>query len=158
DDLYGEVEHTAEMSVARQAPVAGDLRFLLACVRLVPVVADAVDLVADLASPATRLLEGQLSGRVRTLTRQIGDAAVSTWEAVGELWARRDRVRVQAVRDRDDALGESHSTLTAELAGGLVNLPVALQMVLVGRSYERLGRDALAAARLIEPLISLPSG
>ncbi len=152
-DLYDEVEATAERIVARQAPVAGDLRFLLTCVRLVPIVADAVDLVADLASPAMGMLEGQLSGRVAVLTRDIGGAAASAWTAVGDLWDRRDVVRAQAVRDRDDALADVHSALAAELATGSLDLPVALQMAIVGRSYERLGRAATTAGRLIEPLI-----
>ncbi|MCU4184120.1 hypothetical protein K6U06_07095 [Acidiferrimicrobium sp. IK] len=151
-DLNAGVERGAETVIALQSPVAGDLRLLLAATRLVPLLADTMDLIADIASPALAEIGPSLPGRIKDITAELGDSCADTWTSVEELWRERDRVHAQAVRDRDDVLTDVRSTLTAELASGAVDLQVAMQMAMAGRSFERLGRHAAAAGRLFEPL------
>jgi phosphate transport system protein len=157
-ELNADVERGAERMIAIQAPVAGDLRLLMAATRLVPLLADTMDLVADIASPALADIGPALPGRIKGITAELGDSCAETWASVEELWRERDPVHVQAVRDRDDVLTDVRSTLTAELASGAVDLGVAMQMAMTGRSYERLGRHASAAGRLFEPLTHPPRG
>ena len=59
------------------------------------------------------------------------------------------QTRCQKLQERDDDLGTLHSTLTAELASGSTKLPVAMDMTLVARYYQRLGDHALNIARRV---------
>lgn len=150
------VERTAEVLIARQAPLAGDLRVLLAGTRLIPLLADTMDLVADIGSPTLAEIGPELPVRIRLVTAELGDSSASVWSAVEELWRERDPLHLEALRDRDDVLTDIRATLTAELASGSVDLQVAMQMAMAGRSFERLGRHAAAAGRLFEPLTAAP--
>ncbi|MDQ6784520.1 MAG: hypothetical protein M3063_13985 [Actinomycetota bacterium] len=149
EDLYGGVAGTVESIVARQAPVARDLRFLLGCVRLVPTLYDSVDLVADVASPAATGVGSAVGERARILIVEVGEQTACTWTAVEDLWARRDEAAMVAVRERDDALAEVRSALSAELGTGAIDVSVTMQVALVGRSFERLGRHAATASGVI---------
>ena len=51
--------------------------------------------------------------------------------------------------ERDDEMDELHSSLLAELASGQMALPVAMEMTLVARFYERLGDHAVNIARRV---------
>jgi phosphate transport system protein len=151
-ELNADAERNAEVIIALQAPVARDLRLLLATTRLVPLLADTMDLIADIASPTLAEIGPELPHRIRMVTGELGDSCADIWSSVEDLWRERDRAHADAVRDRDDVLSEVRSTLTAELASGSVDLQVAMQMAMAGRSFERLGRHAAAAGRLFEPL------
>ena len=149
EDLYGGVAGTVESIVARQAPVARDLRFLLGCVRLVPTLYDSVDLVADVASPTTAGVGMAVGERTRALIMDVGERTALTWAAVEDLWARRDEAAMIAVRERDDALAEVRSALSAQLGTGALDVAAIMQLALVGWSFERLGRHAATAAGVI---------
>ncbi|MDQ2727850.1 MAG: hypothetical protein M3Y91_08320 [Actinomycetota bacterium] len=149
EDLYGGVAGTVESIVARQAPVARDLRFLLGCVRLVPTLYDSVDLVADVASPTTAGVGAAAGERTRALILEVGERTALTWAAVEDLWARREKAAMVAVRERDDALADVRSSLSAELGTGALDVSATMQLALIGRSFERLGRHAATAAGVI---------
>jgi phosphate uptake regulator len=149
EDLYGGVAGTVESIVARQAPVARDLRFLLGCIRLVPTLYDSVDLVADVASPSCAGVAAAADERARSLIIDVGEQTALTWAAVEHLWSRRDDAAIAAVYDRDDRLAEVRSALSAELRTGALDVSMTMQLALVGRSFEWLGRHAATAARVI---------
>ncbi|MDQ2725337.1 MAG: hypothetical protein M3Y36_07565 [Actinomycetota bacterium] len=149
EDLYGGVAGTVESIVARQAPVARDLRFLLGCVRLVPTLYDSVDLVADVGSPTTAGVGAAVGERTRALILEVGERTALTWAAVEDLWARRNEAATVAVRERDDTMAEVRSSLSAELGTGALDVSTTMQLALVGRSFERLGRHAATAAGVI---------
>ena len=153
-DIGAEIDAAAGTLIALQSPVAGDLRQLLAVTRLVPVLADTVDLVADIASPVLVEVGDELPERTRLLVAELGATSASTWLAVDELWRDRRSVHLDSVRNRDDSLSEVRSSLNSDLASGSVDVTVAMLVAMAGRSYERMGRHASAAARLIEPLVA----
>ncbi len=153
DELYGDVEQTIEVVVARQSPVAGDLRFLLACVRLVPGLHEVVDLVAEVASPSHREIGEHLTPRVISLTEQVGRLTGDLWSTVDEAWRTREPAKLRSIREQVDTISETTSTLFAELASGAIPLPVALEMAVVGRTFDRLARQARVAGRRMDPLM-----
>ena len=55
-------------------------------------------------------------------------------------------------------MDELHSSLLAELASGRMALPVAMEMTLVGRFYERLGDHAVNIARRVAYLAGPAKG
>jgi phosphate transport system protein len=151
-DMYSDIDATIEVVVARQSPVAGDLRFLLACIRVVPVLHEVVSLVADIAGPSRQGIGEHLTPRVISLTEQLGATTAGLWTAVGAGWERRDATELALVRSGVDEAGETRSSLAAELASGAVPLPVALEMAVTARTFDRLAHHAGRTARLLEPV------
>ena len=152
EDIYGDVEHTIEVVVARQSPVAGDLRFLLGCVRIVPGLHEVVDLIADVAAPGRRHISPSLTPRIVALTGELGHATSQVWATVEDGWSTRRPDVAKGLRREADAIAELRSVLGAELASGAVPLPVALEMAVVSRTYDRLVHHGLVVAARLRPL------
>lgn len=142
EDLYGEVEITIESIIARQAPVARDLRFLLCCLRVLPEVRDAVELVGRLGAPEPAGFADELGDRLRGIIGEMDTVTREAWTATAQLWRNREAGALAAVRTRPvDPLGDLHSSLVGELAGA-ADLPFALEMAMRTLAYERLARHS----------------
>ncbi len=130
--------------------MAKDLRFLLAVLRVVPELERSHDLVEHIARRADQALREELSPRARGLVERMGALGTEMWRATGDAWAERDSAAASLLDERDEEMDDLHSSLTAELAGGAMSLPVAMEMALVARFYERLGDHAVnIAARVV---------
>ena len=154
DDLYLQAEHAIQQSLARQSPMAADLRFLLSVMRIVPELERSHDLAEHIARRATRGLTGELTPRVRGLLGQMGRVGVAMWREAADAYVERDAAAADSLANRDDELDELHVSLTAELMSGALPVPVVLEMALVGRFYERLGDHAVNIANRIKYLAS----
>jgi phosphate transport system protein len=71
------------------------------------------------------------------------------WRQAADSWYQRDRTAAEALTERDEGLDELHASLIAELAAGQTSVPVAMEMALVARDYERLGAHAVNIARRV---------
>jgi phosphate transport system protein len=149
DALYLEVEGLANREILLQAPVASDLRFLLSVLRIVPEIERSHDLVVHVAASASHFLGHDLTPRAKGLVERMGDLAAEMWRKAADSWYQRDRAAAQALAERDDEMDELHSSLTAELASGQMAVPVAMEMALVARDYERLGAHAVNISRRV---------
>src|ERR1700735_3098022 len=147
DALYVEVEGLANREILLQAPVAADLRFLLSVLRIVPELERSHDLVVHIAAGASHLVEDDLTARARGLIAGMGDLASEMWRQAADSWYQRDRAAAAALAERDESLDELHASLVAELAAGEMAVPVAMEMALIARDYERLGAHAVHIAR-----------
>ena len=158
DVLYLEIDKLASREILLQAPVASDLRFLLSVVRIVPELERSHDLVVQIASRASEVLSNDLSPGSRRLVERMGDLAWGMWRQVGDSWRHRDRTVALALSERHDKMNELHASLIAELASGRMTLPVAMEMTLVARFYERLGDHAVNLARRVTDLAGSAPG
>jgi len=149
DALYLEVEGLANREILLQAPVASDLRFLLSVLRIVPELERSHDLVVHIAAVAGHFIPTDLTPRVRSLVARMGDLASEMWRKASDSWYQRDRAGAEALAERDEGMDDLHSSLTAELASGQMPVPVAMEMALVARDYERLGAHAVNIARRV---------
>ncbi len=150
DELYRRVEELTLREVALQGPVASELRFLLSVLRIVPELERSGDLVEHIAVRAARGLDQELTPRIRGLVAEMGRVGVELWRMAADAYGERDGGAARRVATADDELDELHTGLTAEIASGSVSLPVAIEMALVGRFYERLGDHAVNIARRME--------
>jgi phosphate transport system protein len=71
------------------------------------------------------------------------------WRDAADAYAERDALAGDRLNEDDDELDELHVSLTAELVSGKLSVPVALEMALVARFYERLGDHAVNIAQRI---------
>jgi phosphate transport system protein len=143
DALYPEIENLVNREILLQAPVASDLRFLLSVLRIVPELSRSHHLVVSIAGRANHILSDDLSPRCRGLVERMGTIASEMWRQAADSWYQRDRSAAAALDQRDDEMDELHASLIAELASGGMTLPVAMEMTLVARFYERLGDRAV---------------
>jgi phosphate transport system protein len=143
DALYPEIEDLVNREILLQAPVASDLRFLLSVLRIVPELSRSHHLVTSIAARANHILSDDLSPRCRGLVERMGTIASEMWRQAADSWYQRDRSAASALDQRDDEMDELHASLIAELASGGMTLPVAMEMTLVARFYERLGDRAV---------------
>jgi phosphate transport system protein len=149
DGLYREVEEIVNSQLALQGPMASDLRLLLSVLRIVPELERSHDLVVHIAEHATHSLGAELSPRSRGLVQTMGDTAVEMWNEATNAWYQRDSAVAEVLEERDDDLDSLHAALLAELASGKLSLPVAMEMTLVARYYERLGDHAVNITRRV---------
>lgn len=159
DALYLEVEHLASREVLLQAPVAADLRFLLSVLRVTPELERSHDLVMQVADRAGLAAPGGgLTPRARALAARMADLAGGMWRQAADAWYQRDRGAAAALAGRAREMDELHAALAAELASGQVTTPVAMEMTLVARCYQRLGAHAVNIARRAGYLAGSASG
>ena len=147
--LYPETEQLANREILLQAPVADDLRFLLAVLRVLTEFELSHDLVIQIASRANHFLADDLSPRTRGIVERMGSVVADMWRQAADCWYQRDRSAALAVAERDDEMDQLYSSLIAELASGQMALPVTMDMTLVARFYERLGDHAVTIARRV---------
>ena len=149
DILHSQIEELVKRDILLQAPVASDLRFLLAVLQIVPDLDRSYHLVVDIAVGASHILTADLSLRSRGLIEQMGTLASDMWRRAADAWYQRDRTASAWLRQRDDEMRELRTNLATELCSGQVILPVAMEMALVGRFYERLGDHTVNIGRSI---------
>jgi phosphate transport system protein len=156
--LYPQIEKQVNREILLQAPVAGDLRFLLSVLRILPDLERSHHSVVEIASRANHILSQDLSPRARGLVEQIGNLASGMWRQAADSWYHRDRSAAFTLAARDQEMNELRSSLISELASGQMTLPVAMEMTLVARFYERLADHAINIARQVIYLAGSATG
>ena len=152
DSLYHDVERLVQHQFALQTPMARDLRFLLSVLRIVPELERSGDLAEHIAQKAARGLTEELTPRIRGLIEQMGRVGVEMWRKAADAYVDRDADAYALLHEADDELDDLHVSLTAELVSGKLTVPIALEMSLVGRYYERLGDHAVNVANRVRYL------
>jgi phosphate transport system protein len=143
DSLYVDVEEIVYRQLITQSPMAKDLRFLLSVLRIVPELERSGDLAEHIAARAVRGVATALTPRIRGLVEQMGLIGTEMWRRAADAYVERDADAASELNERDDELDELHVSLTAELVSGQLTVPIALEMALVARFYERLGDHAV---------------
>jgi phosphate transport system protein len=149
DQLEADLEELAQREIVRQSPMAGDMRYLLTVIRVVPELERSGDLADHIAHRALAGLATRLSPNIRGILQEMGSTCVEMWQASADAWAERDGNAAEAIDATDDRLDDLHDQLIAELGEGDLELADALQTTLVGRFYERLGDHAVHIAERI---------
>lgn len=149
DVVYRDVEELVNRNMALQAPVAEDLRFLLSVLRIAPELERSHDLVEHIARRGAQGLVEPLTPRARGLIDRMGTLGVEMWRLSADAWYHRDGSVAAVLEERDDEMDEMHAALCAEVAMGPLSLPVAMDMALVARFFERLGDHAVNISRRV---------
>jgi phosphate transport system protein len=143
DELMVELEGAIERLLLLQAPVAGELRYALALIRIVPELERSGDLAEHIAKRAGTGLANQLTPTARGQIERMGTVAATIWRSAADAFADRDADLAASLEAADDELDDLHKALTAELLGGGVPAAVAADATLIARFYERLGDHAV---------------
>jgi len=144
--------------LAQRRLVSGDTdpderRELVAVLRMLPDLERNGDLAEHIARRAARGLGAEMSLRSRGLVERMGEVATTIWSSTADAFTERSAAGGKHVDDLDDELDDLHVTLTAEVVSGTMPLPVAIELAMVARFYERFGDHAVNLARRMTALV-----
>jgi len=142
-----DLEDKCVQILALQAPVASDLRQILAALKMIAEVERSADLVCNICKAARRIYGHQLDPNLRGIITRMGEQAQQLYIAAIEAFVENDAAKAAAIDDMDNyldalqkqfvqAIFESHSA-------GNIDLQVAVQLAVVARFYERIGDHAV---------------
>lgn len=148
DDLVNKLIFTAEARLLQSAPLDVEgRRELLILLRILPEIERNGDLAEHVARRAARGLGSEMSPRSRGLIERMGEVASTIWREATDVIMDGKTEAVGAIEEIDDELDDLHVSLTAELTSGSMTVPVAVEVALIARFYERFGDHCVNLAR-----------
>jgi phosphate transport system protein len=120
---------------------------LLTLLRTMPEVERNGDLAEHIARRAARGLGSEMTPRSRGLIERMGEVATEIWKEATDVIIDGKLEAAGAIEDVDDELDDLHVSLTAELTSGSMPVPVAVELALLARFYERFGDHCVNLAR-----------
>ena len=129
-------------------------RRMLMILQLLPELERSGDLAEHIASHASQGLANGLTPRARNLVGQMGALGAEMWRLATEAYSDGNGACADLLRVRDDEIDDLHVSLTSELAADRVSVPVAIEMALVARYFERLGDHAVNVTRRLQAGLS----
>jgi phosphate transport system protein len=158
DELTHSIEGHVYELLARQQPVAVDLRLLMATLRVIHELERSGDLMVKVAKATRRLYPRQMEPPIARLVARMGEQAAVQLRLAVEAFDARDRVRAAALPDMDDVIDDLQKDLFqaifATRAGDEPALERAVQFALVGRFFERIGDHAANVAERVEFMVT----
>jgi len=146
DRLFLDIEKRALAMLAQQAPVARDLRLIVAILRVVTDLERAGDLAFNIAELVeVEDFRASTIKPVRSLVADLGRTATRLLGMAIDAWTAKDETLASALAQEDDRLDDLH----AELLGRLVELKgedalgPAIRLAMIGRYFERIGDHAV---------------
>jgi phosphate transport system protein len=158
DALAYDMEERVYLLLARQQPMAVDLRTLVTIVRVVHELERIGDLMTNVAKAARRLYPRQLDPKLRGLIDRMREQATSQLHVATDAFADRDVVRAKALSDMDDVMDD----LQKELFRTIFSFPardeaavqLTVQVALVGRYFERIADHAVNVAERVGYMVT----
>jgi phosphate transport system protein len=135
-----------EMFVLQQ-PMAGDLRTLIAMLRIIHELQLVADLTVSIAKATRRLYPAELPPRARGLLEQMGTQAAIQMNVSIDAFADRNVAIASALSDMDDVMDDLQKDLFRVIFSTCGRdghgLEQAVQLALLGRFYERIADHAV---------------
>jgi len=122
-------------------------QILLTLLRTMPEVERNGDLAEHIARRAARGLGSEMTPRSRGLVERMGEVASEIWREATDVIVDGKLEAAGAIEDVDDELDDLHVSLTAELTSGSMPVPVAVELALLARFYERFGDHCVNLVR-----------
>jgi phosphate transport system protein len=155
DDLTSEVELLVWRQIDRGA-CAAELRQLVGMLLILPELERSADLAEHVAQRAVDNLGVEMSPLSRGIVQRMTEIALDMWRTAADAYGDRSSRSVGLAED-DEEMDILHGRLMNEIAAEAMPTPVAAQVTLLARFYERLGDHAVNLARRVELLVS-PDG
>ncbi len=157
DELYRESEAKAFDLLARQQPVASDLRIIVTSLRMVADLERMGDLALHVAKIARRRYPSSaVPPELRSTVLEMGHTAEEIVAKAGSVIASRDlEMAVELERD-DDVMDALHRDLFTALLSDTWEhgIEAAIDITLAGRYYERFADHAVSVARRVVYLVT----
>lgn len=153
-----ELEERTYQLIALQAPVATDLRALVAVAKIVGDVERSADLCVNICKAARRIYRHPLDPKLRGIIAKMGEQAQLLYEAALESYVDSDEAKAAALDDMDSTLDNLQREMIRAIvecsAAGNLELETAVQLAMVARFYERIGDHAVNMGERVRYVIS----
>jgi phosphate transport system protein len=155
--LYKGIDESAVQLLARQQPVASDLRAILTGLRM----SSDLERVGDYAVHVAKVAKRRHPARVvpvelRSTMLEMGQAAARIVVKAGTVIATRDLTLAAQLAADDDTIDDLHKQLLQALLSGNHDFGVeaTIDLALVGRYYERLADHATTISHAVTYLVT----
>jgi phosphate transport system protein len=152
DIMQADIERRAFDLLALQSPVAGELRIIVASLRMVVELERMGDLAAHVAKIARlRYPDSAIPEGLRPTFVRMGDVAEKMVVAAGQTLHDRNVQSAEELRDRDQEMDDLRRSQFRVLLGDdwSYGVEAAVDVALLGRYYERIADHAASMARRI---------
>jgi phosphate transport system protein len=161
DEKIDEIQHDSDSRVidiiARQQPVASDLRALVTALRI----GSDLERMGDLAHHVAKIARlrhpnAAIPVELVEIVHAMGDAAVRITQKTGVVIATRDTEMALEVERDDDEMDALHRKLISALIEPTwkYGIETAIDLTLLGRYYERYADHAVSVARRVYFLVT----
>jgi len=152
DKLESEVDELAVRVIALRAPMADDLREIIAALKIGGVVERIGDYAKNIAKRVGRI-EGRQRFEPLTLLPAMAEVAAEMVHDVLTAYAARDPVLAREVIARDDKVDAFYDSIFRNLVSHMVENPAtissAAQLLFIARNLERIGDHATNVAEMV---------
>ena len=152
-----ELEDRCYEVLALQAPVASDLRRLMAALRIIAEVERSSDLAVNICKATRRIYGHPLDPTLRGIIQKMGDQARQLFKEATESYMTSDATRAATLDDMDAYLDDLQRQFIHAIfeshAAGTIDVQVAVQLAVVARFYERIGDHAVNIAERVRFLV-----
>ena len=152
DALENEVDAMAVRTLALRAPMADDLREIIAALKIGGVLERVGDYAKNIAKRVNRI-EGRSRFEPLTLIPAMGELAAEMVHDVLTAYAARDPVLAREVIERDAKVDAFYESIFRNLVSFMVENPAtissAAQLLFVARNLERIGDHATNIAEMV---------
>jgi phosphate transport system protein len=147
DDFCLALEERCCQLLALQAPIAGDLRFVLTTLRLISELERSADLMVNVCKASRRIYDVHFDPTLRGLIEQMGVEATFLVRTAIDSYVDADTSLAAALDDIDDRLDDLQVNYVQAIfrshSGDGMSLQGAVQLAMIGRYYERVGDHAV---------------
>ncbi|MBI4883963.1 MAG: phosphate signaling complex protein PhoU [Actinobacteria bacterium] len=158
DQRCVDLEEQCIRILALQAPVATELRQVVALMKMIAEVERSADLICNICKAARRIYGHELDPKLRGIVNRMSEQAQHLYSATIAAFVEQDDAMAAALDDMDaylDALQKQFVQAIFEShAAGRIDLQVAVQLAVVARFYERIGDHAVNIAERVRFVIT----
>ncbi|MGH6787484.1 MAG: phosphate signaling complex protein PhoU [Novosphingobium sp.] len=152
DSLEAEIDRLAVRIIALRAPMADDLREVIAALKIAGVIERIGDYSKNIAKSADKI-EGRKRFEPLTLVPAMADVARAMVHDVMTAYAARDAALAAEIVARDDKVDAFYESIFRNLVSYMVENPAtissAAQLLFVARNIERIGDHATNVAEMV---------
>ncbi|MGH9083448.1 MAG: phosphate signaling complex PhoU family protein [Acidimicrobiales bacterium] len=146
DEQTASVERLVWVTIEGGGPAPGDLRQLVAVLLILSELERSADLAEHIAQRAVANVGADMTPVSRGIVQRMSEVAVEMWRSAADAYAG-GRAGAVELHEADEELDLLHERLSEEVATGTMLPPVAAQVTLIARFYERIGDHAVNLSR-----------
>lgn len=158
DRLSVSIEERCYSIMARQAPMASELRRLIAITKLVGELERSADLMVNVCKAARRMYGAPMTPRIRGVVAAMAKEAQRLLRLSIDAFADENEALAEALDDIDDQLDQLNRDMIEAIfdAQGAdeIDLQSAVQLALVARYYERIGDHAVNIGQRVTYMVT----
>ncbi len=158
DHLSLEIEERVYVIMARQAPMASELRRLITVLKLTSELERSADLMVNVSKAARRMYGAELTPKIRGVIGAMADEAQKLLRLSLEAFADADESLASALGDIDDELDQLNREMVEVVfeahAQNQLDIAAAVQLALIARYYERIGDHAVNIGQRVSYMVT----